>query len=528
MAENIGVGIQVAENCLRIAKIKASEKSTALLNACEFELPISQNDKFSEETAVKFYDFLQGQNVKISSAVIGISGENVNIRYVKIPPGCPAERVQHLVEMEVEQISEKSRTSLSYDFTVASIPQKAPVAVVVLVRNSFLDLLSDFFKKAKVKIEFFVPCALGLYQFFLKYHDMQPQKKYCLVDVGRHNLNLAVLNFNELWFMRNLNINDAQDSSFEAKDDYKLVEIDLTSSEEDNEVEETVITSSPISGRAVPDLVDASIKFAGLQTGVHLQIDHVFLSGERSNERSLRESILKKIGCPVVHFSAKSLETHNLPGASGPFFQKFSHSFFVPLGIARIHTNKKDSLIQIISERKKTIEKLIREKLFVYTSVALTLIFVCFSIIYVVTTKNYYENIYENMEKRYKGYQQREQKIKATLKQNEVLSNQFSLLHSYAISNKHFFEIMDFLHSQLPESMYLTELDFNTSYAAATTIRIRGVIEESFIDVYTILDDFRSKLKKVPVVEEIKDKDPRLNEEEGKLSFEIEIKVSRK
>ncbi|BBM82971.1 hypothetical protein [Candidatus Uabimicrobium amorphum] len=528
MAENLGVGIQVSENCLRIAKIKTSDKSTSLLNACEFELPISQNDKFSEETATKFCDFLQGQNVKISSAVIGISGENVNIRYVKIPPGCPVDRIQHLVEMDVEQISEKSRTSLSYDFTVATIPQKAPVAIVVMVRNSFLDLLSDFFKKAKVKIDFFVPCAFGLYQFFLKYHDIQPQKKYCLVDVDRHNLNLAVLDFNELWFMRNLNINDGQDASFETKDDYKLVEIDLTSDDSEEEIEETVSTPSPISGRAVPDLIDASIKFAALQTSVNLQVDQLFLSGERSRERSLRESVLKKIGCPVVHLSVKALETHNLPGASGPFFQKFSHNFFVPIGIAKIHANKKDSIIQIVSERKKTIEKLIREKLFVYTSVALTLIFVCFSIIYVVTTRNYYENIYQNMEKRYKGYQQREQKIKTTLKQNAVLRDQFSLLHSYVNSNKHFFEMMDFLHSQLPESMYLTELDFNTSYASPTTVRISGVIEESFIDVYTILDDFRSKLKKIPIVTEIKDKDPRLNEEEGKLSFEIEIRVTGK
>ncbi|WP_372369076.1 hypothetical protein [Candidatus Uabimicrobium sp. HlEnr_7] len=520
MSENLGVGIQVSDSCLRIVKMKTSEKSTSLNNACEFELPISQNDKFSEETASKFCDFLVDKNIKISSAVVGISGENINIRYIKIPPGCPQERIHHLVEMEVEQISEKSQTSLSYDFTVVNIPQKNPVAVIVLVRNSFLDLLSDFLRKAKIKIDFFVPCALGLYQFFLKYNDIDSEKKYGIVDIDKHSLNLVVVNFNELYFMRNLNINEEE--NFENKDDYKLVEIDLTS--DDHEIEETVSTPSPISGREIPNLVEASIKFAALQTGiVNLQVEQLLLSGERSNERMLRDMLLKKVGCPVSYLNSKSLLTHNLPGASGPFFQKFSQNFFIAIGLAKIHAHKKDSLIQIISERKKTIEKLIREKLFVYASIALTLIFVCFSTLYVVTTENYYENIYKNMSKRYSTYQNREKKIQNALQKSATFSKQFTLLDNYVVSNRHFFEIMDFVHSQIPESMYLTEVNFNTGYATLSTVRIEGVIEESLIDVYSILDDFRTKLKKIAIVKTIKDKDPRLNEEEGKLSFELEI-----
>ena len=615
MPGKIGTGIDIGSTALRIARLLFTKNRPKLVNLWEFPLPGSVDDKFSAESAELFKQFLKQQNIKISKATAGISGNYLNIRYLKLP-FTSATRIPHVVEMDMAQFTEKATTTLSYSYMPLALPENKAkpqtVVAIAIVHDRYLNQLNEFFKKSGVGIRGFVPNTLALHTCLSQFTEPATGKILYLADIGHSNTDVVISVEGHLYFFRNINSGSnlsSEKSEQEYDEDFldeendelapKLERFERQSTIDESD-QETLQEKFMVTTQHIPDIVTASIKFARFQTELPtLKIDRIIVAGSGSKQKGLTRSLKASLQCPVSHLQIANINTADAPSADRELLNKYQENFGVSLGLACLDSGP-ELPMKIISIRQTIHELVLRRHLFEYAAIALVILVSIFTLVVSFSDLATSKDLLVRLNSKHSDLAIKIVKLQGLQEKNQNLRQQLAALQNAALPNRYFLEILAWLRKKIPPQMYLTAINLrppqqrplftfaskyresldrreidpllrqafaenkyplsaNTVVEPATNywllvdgkaqpikyyllpqgdklaiyvtsfvLHLKGVIEESAQDVYSVLKEFKQLVNNHPrlrLSREIINKTALDLDEEGKLEFELYLTI---
>lgn len=512
-------GIDIGSTAIKFAQIEEEKDITRLRHLFYF----TSQDDFSTKNALRLKKFLKNKKIKIKEAIAGISEKYLNIHYVSVPTNVEY-RVKKIIEMEVKQLSDKMGSILSYDYVLLDLPKNKRtqqwIVAIAVVHDSFLDTLCDFFHNADIKISGFVPNSLALYNGFIKFAKDIPQKNIYIVDIGAATTDLVITSEAALYFLRNINtglntvsnlVKDNENGS-----DGKIENEPTQTVGSLEKYQEQLLNAS----NAIPHVLEASIKFAKVQIKqANLKIDQVFLTGGASRLKGLKDLVQKQLNCETDFLSLKNLDTSSLAKNEEILFEEENYKFANAIGLAQFSYNKFIPL-KITSYKQDQKRNFLQKTIFNYASIAIIAIVLVFSIVSVIIRYFDYKELEQQLKKRYKTIYSKTSRLNYLKKENMDLKNKLKIVHDLAISNKQILEVLSWLRKVIPDQMYMIQIRFD-----AGIILLKGEVEETNEDVYTVLKQFKNTINTYDKLKIKKEKKLSLNKEDGKLEFELELNI---
>lgn len=545
----MGFGIDVGDSALQFVEILRSQNSIQVVQA--FPFPLSEGDQtFSDETAAKLKEFLQQKEVRIRNAVVGISGKELNIRYLKVMTTSP-QRIAQIVEMEMSQIREKMNMELAYQYLpLSKINLQIPGGLVALaiVHDSFLGQLTHFFQQAGISIVGFVPNSFAAYTVYSQMASLWDREMVYLVNLTSKNLDLAICYESNLHFLRNLTLGAtlSSESPYAQDSDDQPAEIPQALQPTDElapinkpsqNVENSPASPTPAIDPAaathyamqtanlhrIPDQLVASLKYARLQLATpDLKPTRVVIMGVQALNATVHELIEEEMHCQV-----SLLEFSELPVQFDPTtVPLWPQSSVTALGLGYLATLYPDIPLKMQSKSQYQREQWIHRRLFEYVGLAVAVFFAIVTAILAINNLMLYQKQLKSVEDHYQKLYDICEEVKQLTEKNQQLASKANMLQSFVIRNQQTNELLVWLQQHLPEQVYLTQLTFQQAGKQDNSLilKMKGVVEESTVDVYSVLKNFKQGLNNHPLLKIQAEKDPRPLED-GRLEFEIDLKV---
>ncbi len=142
---------------------------------------------------------------KATDARVGLTGRDVNVRYVRVPR-VPDWQLRKLMRFEVAEIGDQSGTGVASDFNLLpELPEieGEDVVLLAMARESLLEAHAAGLAAAGGALDAFTPNAIALYNAFLRFGVVQDEV-VLLANVGWDNTDVVIVRGPDLIFARNL------------------------------------------------------------------------------------------------------------------------------------------------------------------------------------------------------------------------------------------------------------------------------------------------------------------------------------
>ena len=538
--EKIGFGIEIAEQTIRFAQLAFSQGKSRLLAADEFALP-PEGEPFSAATACQLRAWLTTKQIKVKRAVVGISGEHLTLRYLRVPPVSP-QRLGQVVAMEFAQIEEKSTSPLVYGYL--SVPtltdDKAPqdqLVILALAHNSYLEQLRIFLWQAGISIHCFIPSAIAGYEALRQLLGDDKTATTYLVAVDELNVNLALCHKGILCFLRNADVSKMPVGldNAPAPDAPKAprmptvkkafapsanIFIDSETVAADRAAEEATMA-----GSAIPELAELSLRLAKSQTRLAtLEVGKVLLigtCGDSGETTGLTKAMAARLRCPVQLVT--DLPKTDLTGVT--LTPEQVGQLVIAIGAAQLATQKEISAFKLISRYQQDRQKVLERTIFEYGAVALTVMAITIGATRLWRLKSDYESQVGHWQKKTEKLQEKLAASDRLVKEYQSLQAKLRLLGDQVRNNRRCGEALAWLSQNLQPQMYLTQIKWKAAMDNKLEVTIVGIIDESMKDVYSTLNEFRDLIEKSSLLKIVEEKDPKFDEEAGKLHIEMRLTV---
>lgn len=551
-----GIGIDIGMRALRFAKLEVTQEQVKLVKLYEFSLPGREEENFSTETAQKLRAFLHGKENKYKKALVGISGAHLSIRYLRTPT-VSASRLAEIVKIDMAQIIETASADLVYSYLPLDLledkDQPEQTVLVAIARSSFLEQIRGFFCEAGICVQGFVPSVWGLYQTFVRFAEQTDKQPVYLAHLDEPNLNLAVADTSKLYFLRNTVVTpnvshentEAKQNRYVEEDTPKKVETApqaMPGKEEDRKKtgsypqvlskakEVAEFHASPEQSpqqlkiqylESIPDVLEASVKYAKVQTkSTNLKFSRLCLTGEESQEPEVQSLLESRFRCPVERITLrKNLQC----GDDIKELPSQEHKFMLAVGLAWLATLP-DIPLKIFSSRQQMHELIFGRRIFEYAALAVVILSALIASAVCLTVKHSYQTQQRQWEQKRAELQGKSEVYKQVCETNKNLKARLSSLLGHALPNTRILETLSWLEQNLPPQIYFQQIEFQKVHAGKIPLLLYGVVEESSLDVYTVLNNFQKLLQKSPyrIVEE---KIFPFRAEESKLEFKWQLAV---
>lgn len=266
----LGVGIDLGASdvtCAAVRRRGGSLRLEWLLHVSHEELAADGVDPTSPlalARALQARAAARGQ--RLGRAVIGISGRDAIIRYSSLPP-MPDWRLALLMELEVQDMSEKTGEALSADHRVLPSQGDETLVLVALAKDARVQETVDAFEAAGVEVVGATPQPLAVADCFRFLGETPDAGTVLTVDVGPASSEVAVVEMGELLFARSVALGASSGTG------------QLTS------------------------VVTASLDYArGQLRRKRLQPDRVVVTGAGARDEALVAALGKALGCPAARF----------------------------------------------------------------------------------------------------------------------------------------------------------------------------------------------------------------------------------
>ena len=142
---------------------------------------------------------------KPTTARIGLTGRDVNLRYVRVPQ-VPDWQLRKLMRFEVEDIGGQSGEGVASDFNLLPEMPEIEGEDVVVLAMAKESLLADHLEglvEIGGSLDSFAPNALGLYNAWLRYGVIEGDT-VMIANIGHDNIDVVICRGPDLVFARNL------------------------------------------------------------------------------------------------------------------------------------------------------------------------------------------------------------------------------------------------------------------------------------------------------------------------------------
>src|SRR5262245_25696101 len=251
---------------------------------------------------------------KPTQARVGVTGRDVNVRYVRVPR-VPDWQLRNLMRFEVEEIGGQSGTGLASDFNLLpNLPEieGEDVVLLAMARESLLEEHEAGLKSCGGSLEAFSPNAIALFNAWTRYGVLQDEI-VLVANIGHDNVDVVIARGPDLLFARNLTggsrlFEDAIAQRFQVSAE-KARELKETIASLDPQAKH-IDTNAEKASRAVlgaagqlTSLLQSTVLFCKSQiklTG--LKLDRVMLCGGGAALHGLAPFLKNTLGVPVELF----------------------------------------------------------------------------------------------------------------------------------------------------------------------------------------------------------------------------------
>ncbi len=317
-ASNTAVGIDIGTSAVKIVQLKKTPSGPELINYGMLSLPPdamvegSVGDPQSVAAVIK--DLLKTKKIKPERSFASISGQNVIMRFTKLPIMSP-EELEQTVRIEAEQYVPYAIDEVSITHAVLNTVDEEEEGggkysiLLVVAQKDLVGSYTDVLKGAGISAEIIdvdtIAAINALENSYMQSASSQEGGEVvAIIDAGARTTNISVLKAGILMFTRNIPIagnnitdmiKDVMKQEFEQAESIKIEEAEVSMGDGGgNEIADVVKTT-------VDDLaseIRRSFDYFKAQSREPL-IHRIILSGGSSNLKSFNTFLSNELGVDV-------------------------------------------------------------------------------------------------------------------------------------------------------------------------------------------------------------------------------------
>ncbi|MCU0722287.1 MAG: pilus assembly protein PilM [Planctomycetes bacterium] len=316
MARGTALGIDIGASSIKAVRLErrgAEIQATGVLKISTSEVP-DEDYNVEPPAAAALAQNLAGAGIRARGAAVGVSGKDLILRYVEVPP-VPPWRLKMIMEFEVGEMASRAGGDVTSNFRLLDLPPNKSgnqVVLVALAKNTYLGHRIDVLGGAGIGTGDLVPSSLALFQAFLLQGTPPPGETTLIVDVGARNTEMAIQRDGVLLFARNVSsggnlftkaVSEAMRIPFPEAERIKCKEGSVSRAgalKATTPGAEAAYEALQGGAGQFAALVRSSIQFCKSQTKIDdLKVDRIVLSGGGSRLKGLKESLAAAFRLPV-------------------------------------------------------------------------------------------------------------------------------------------------------------------------------------------------------------------------------------
>jgi len=148
--------------------------------------------------------FLSDLKIK-GSAVLGVTGKEMIIRYTQVPP-MPDWQLKQVMGFEIDDLAAQSGGDLAADFNrldILSSLSDDDTVLLTLIKNSLLQEHMDMLEGTGVTAKGFTPNSIALFNLLNRTADVDTGTSL-VVGIGAENIDVAIVQEGAIIFARNI------------------------------------------------------------------------------------------------------------------------------------------------------------------------------------------------------------------------------------------------------------------------------------------------------------------------------------
>ena len=297
-----------------------------------------------------------------ATGTVGITGREVNLKYMQVPP-VPPDKLRMLLGIELGgkygniKTADDDGPAITYDWKILDIPGGLKSDLLVLAGTVKTEYLLNIYKQmsdAGVSVTDITPSAFGLVQAFLATQAPPPGETVVLCDVGHELLEIAIIEDKCIYFARSgpgggKKFNQSLDKILQTGPDraavfkHERARLYPEGAEMRSKQDENFQPALREGADAIATAIRSSIMFARTQAKLpNLDFKRVYLSGGGARIKGLCDYLEKKMARPVQPLNLSvGVNFSKLDPATAQLFEGSISDMSVALGLAVIDANPK-------------------------------------------------------------------------------------------------------------------------------------------------------------------------------------------
>ena len=383
-----GIGIDIGADTVKVAQVRVKGSHVELLGAASFSrhsLGVDGSDANALARAAAARAAELG--FRNGAAVAGITGRDVILRYMSVPPA-PLWKLRQLMDYEVGEITGADPREFACDFRPLNLPQRAIDEFLLLVavsRNQLLEERIASFGAGRVHLECLCPDSAALFNAFARSVEADPREYVALLDVGAEKTEVVLMRNQSFVFARNVMpggrefteaIAETLDVSAERAEEIKHRRGAVLTPDEIKKYtgQETEFYDAlhAVAGQLVGS-VQSTLMFARTQTKLtQLEPARYYLSGGAARLAGLREHLASALGKPVEWLDVGAGMAHAATASEAAAEQPSPYA--VALGLALTAASPNAFALRLLPERVRRRRHFVRKGVFAWAAAAMALL----------------------------------------------------------------------------------------------------------------------------------------------------------
>ncbi len=303
---SLGIGLDIGAATVTVVGVRRARGGLALeflRHYATADLTGGDEEASPARLASALVHRLRDSGVQPRAMVLGISGRDAIIRYSQLPP-MPEWRLKLLMELEIEDISDRTGEPLSADWRTLPDPEGGNMVLVALAKDARVQAAVDAFEAAGVEVAGAMPQPVATADCYRFLGEGAGEEVTLVLDIGDRSTEVSLVEEGELIFARSVALGGA---AFTERLQ-KLLDLDPADAEAIKRSGELPAGVDPRQALAGPrqqlvSMVEASVQFArGQLHRPSLRVERVVVSGGSARVPGLVEALGAALDCPAEPF----------------------------------------------------------------------------------------------------------------------------------------------------------------------------------------------------------------------------------
>ena len=514
-----GTGIDIGADMVKVAQVRAKGRRVEVLGAASFSrhsLGVDGSDAnaLARAAAARAAELGFGRG----TAVAGITGKDVILRYMGVPPA-PLWKLRQLMDYEVGEITGADPREFACDFRPLNLPQRAIDEFLLLVavsRNELLEERIASFAAARIRLECLCPDSAALFNVFARSVAADPREYVVLLDVGAEKTEVVLMRNQSFVFARNVMPGGREFTEAIAE----TLDVSAERAEEVKHRRGAVLTPEEIAKYAGQEAefydallgvagqlagsVQSTLMFARTQTKLtELEPSCYYLCGGGARLAGLREHLASALGKPVEWLDVGAGLARADAAAEQP------SPYAVALGLALAAASPDAFALRLLPERIRRRRHFCRKGVFAWAAAAMALLAVVVGVIGNVHNWRAARDALASVRQGIEAAGKESSRSEEARREIEDRRRKITLLADQVRADALLVRTLRALEQHTPDAVTITVLRHGAARGRAAptgeapaqfTFHIEGVAaKRGALDPSEELDEFRRRLKGPPL-----------------------------